>query len=186
MSLVTSSGKYLFWLYLVISGNYLGNLFGCRVQELFTNNMIVKNILGFLTFYFFVTLADASSPYSQTKRLVITLITYIVFILTTRMHHKYWIGMIIPLGISYILQIVKDTYKDNNTLVAIIDKVQLTLVILSFIILIIGVVYYYGEKKIEYGVNFSAIEFFIGKPTCKLNTKPQNVKTIDVFKRAFT
>ena len=40
---------------LLISGNYLGELFPCRVQQLFSKNMFVKHVLGLLSLMFFVT-----------------------------------------------------------------------------------------------------------------------------------
>ena len=36
--------------------NYLGEIFPCRVQQLFSNNMYVKHILGILSLMFFVVL----------------------------------------------------------------------------------------------------------------------------------
>ena len=46
--------KHLFVLYLIIAGNYLGELFGCKTQKMFQENMYFKHIIGFMTLYFFV------------------------------------------------------------------------------------------------------------------------------------
>ena len=40
---------------LLVSGNYIGELFSCSIQRSFTNNRIYKHILGVLTLYFFIT-----------------------------------------------------------------------------------------------------------------------------------
>ena len=44
--------KGLFLLFLIVSGNFIGNTLGCQIQDLFTNNMKVKEILVFLSIYF--------------------------------------------------------------------------------------------------------------------------------------
>ena len=52
---VSQMSKQLFFFILIISGNYLGELFTCGTQRLFQNNMYIKHLLGLMTMYFFVT-----------------------------------------------------------------------------------------------------------------------------------
>ena len=42
--------KGIFLFIFIISGNYLGELLGCRLINVLTNNMFIKHFLGFLTF----------------------------------------------------------------------------------------------------------------------------------------
>ena len=47
--------KGIFLFIFIISGNYLGELLGCRLIGILKNSIIIKHILGFLTL--FLTLA---------------------------------------------------------------------------------------------------------------------------------
>ena len=40
---------------LLISGNYIGELFSCGLQKSFSNNRIYKHILGFFSLYLVIT-----------------------------------------------------------------------------------------------------------------------------------
>lgn len=189
-NLLINGSKYLFVLYLVISGNYLGNLFGCKVQDIMNNNFIVKNLLGFLTFYFFVALVDTSNIYSMKKKLIISALIYIIFMMSTKTHYKFWYVFIISIGLSYILQLVKDdTNKDEEKKTEKynekIKTVQLYLVIIASISLILGFTYYLGEKKIEYGEDFEFSKFILGNPKCKGNILTYDQGFFDVLKTAF-
>ena len=44
----------LFLLYLIILGNYAGELLGCRVQEIFSELALAKHMIGIFTLYYFV------------------------------------------------------------------------------------------------------------------------------------
>ena len=45
--------KHIFILYLVISGNFIGNRFSCKLQKLLQNNMFFKHLIGFMLLFFF-------------------------------------------------------------------------------------------------------------------------------------
>jgi predicted ferric reductase len=182
--LLINGGKYLFILYLVISGNYLGNLFGCRVQDLFTNNMLVKHLLGFLTFYFFITVADSSNKYTLRNKFLISITVYLIFILSTKIHYKAWYVMIISLALVYILHLLKDE-KDDPEKQEQIKQAESFLVVIAAIVIVLGFIYYIGEKKIEYGKDFNLIQFILGAPSCKGNPLEHNKNLLEVMKTAF-
>lgn len=46
----------IFILLLIISANYLADLFPCRLRELLENNIYVKHLFGYLTLLFFVSI----------------------------------------------------------------------------------------------------------------------------------
>ena len=47
--------KQLFFFFLIVSGNYIGQLLSCNIQHKFTTNRYSTHILGLMTMYFFVT-----------------------------------------------------------------------------------------------------------------------------------
>ena len=179
MDLLNNSAKSLFVLYLMVSSNYLGQLFSCQVQNALNTYMVLKHILGFLTLYFFVSLTD-TSKYSPQLKLLFTLAIYLFFMISTKMESKLWISFISLLGFVYVLFIVKDLITDPK-MVEYISYIQSVLVISAIIILFIGFVYYLGEKKIEYKNDFSFSKFFIGTPVCKSYTPPINKSMSEIM-----
>lgn len=169
----TILAKSLFVFYLIVSGNYLGNLFGCKTQQVFNENMYVKHLLGFFTLYFFISLVETSDvvPTSLTDRFVFAFVVYIWFIISTRIEVKYWLVLIILLCIIYVLQLniesenkkeLPDSKKIEN-----ISKIQKIILYISVIITIIGFLIYLGEKKHEYKKSFNYSTFFSGVAKCK-------------------
>jgi hypothetical protein len=165
-------GKSLFIFYLIISSNFMINLFGCRIQYLFTHNMYLRHLLGFFVVYFFVSLDEPSSiiPLHPTKRMLFSLLVYIWFLITTRMSITFWIPFIVLLTLVYVVQI----YKEYETKQKTPDDVKIErmrkaqLYILGFVglLTIIGFIHYLGGKKYEYGNKFSYRRFIFEKPSC--------------------
>jgi hypothetical protein len=179
--------KSIFILYLLISGNFLANLLGCRTQEAFNNNMVLKHLLGFMTMYFFIVLVDTKSKWSDSPhtQLLFTLLFYFLFIITTRMDYDWWIIFIIGLSIVYILQVYKDHDKTTQEQREQLQKYQKYLTYTVFIIIIIGFLIYYGNKKAEYGKNFNILSFFLGKSKCSFDTNQIKLNDYQAFINAF-
>ena len=101
--------KAIFILYLMVSGNYIGTLFGCKIQTLFDNNMIVKHILGFATLYFFITLIEDSKSSDKDKSLVPphkklfnTAFIYFAFMMSSKMTIHFWLPFLLMIGGIYV------------------------------------------------------------------------------------
>ena len=97
----------LFIIYLLISCNFLANLFSCNLQQLLSENMYVKHIFGFLTMLFCIVFVD-SNIVKESKYIegfFYAIIFYIWFWLTTKTHLYTTIIILLLLLIVYILQI---------------------------------------------------------------------------------
>ena len=106
---------------------------------------------------------------------------------------KFWLPFIIMIGSIYILFIAKDyissVYKieegevqgEPPISIQTLTTMQNYLVISSIITLVVGFIYYIGEKKIEYGKDFTYYTFMIGNPTCKLDTPQMNKSFLDIL-----
>jgi len=180
--------KYLFVLYLTISGNYIGDLFGCRIRDLMNNSVPLKHILAFLTLYFFISLGDSTELSLKTKLLMSSAI-YLFFIMSTKLDTGLWLLFIgLLLGV-YVLSVINDHIEEYNQLsTETIKYYQYILSIAAFIVLLIGFVAYYGEKKKEYGADFNFGTFLLGKVECKGFT-PESAKNVNIFQKisyAFT
>lgn len=171
------NGFYLALIYLVIAGNYIGNLFGCRVQQLFKESMWLKHILGLFTTYFLIILSSAPTAYSSRETLVFTAAIYGWFFMTTKMHVRFWIPMILAVLGAYFVHVYtkQQTEKgepkpDGEPTQAVLKRFQQVAIAFAAVMTAVGVVVYYGEKKIEYGESFSTWTFWNGVPDCKFDS----------------
>jgi Ca2+/Na+ antiporter len=170
------NGFYLALVYLVISGNYLGNLFGCRVQQIFSQTMWLKHLLGLFTTYFLIILASPPEDYTHTQTLFFSIFIYVWFFFTTKMHVQFWIPMILCVMAAYCIYIYlkqrnqrKESEKED-TQTKLLDSLQDIATVAAGLLTIVGVAAYYGEKKIEYGKSFDTGTFWRGKHICKAKT----------------
>jgi hypothetical protein len=180
------NGFYLALVYLVISGNYLGNLFGCRVQQLFREEMWLKHLLGFFTAYFLIVLSTPPENYTSLQTIGLTAVIYAWFFLTTKMHVKLWIPMILAALVAYALYVYKKQSlasaegKEDPKVVEhreLVEKGQQVAVLFATIVTVLGVIAYYGEKKLEYGAEFDPWIFWTGVPECRFATPPVSIST---------
>jgi hypothetical protein len=176
----------------LMSANYLGEIFPCRVQKLFSNNMYVKHILGILSLMFFVVLTRPNL-YTSTNFIYVSLLFYGLFMFLSRLNYMVWFVVFGIFAIIYVLQIYLDRVEsetqmnrnkigDNTVTPDDEDKmpthdisenidtvitIQKYLFLLSIPITIVGFIHYLGEKKLEFGHNeFMYTRFFFGKPKC--------------------
>jgi hypothetical protein len=181
------NGFYLALVYLVISGNYLGNLFGCRTQQLFHESMWLKHVLGVFTTYFLIVLSTPPEGYSAVETMGLTGVIYFWFFLTTKMHVKFWIPMILTILATYGIYVYKKQAfpssptdsKDpkTNEKVEQLTNVQKAMVLFAGIVTVLGVVAYFGEKRLEYGEDFDTLTFWTGVPECRFATPPVSITT---------
>lgn len=166
--------KNLFILYLIIAANFLAQTFGCKTQYLLNNNMYAKHLIGFFTLFFFVILMSQNNTEDENlyfKKIGVTLILYILFILSTKTKGVYFNIFITLIGINYLINtyidsLDKDKFKER---IEKLKKYSKLIGRLSIIVLVIGVILYYNEKKIEYIGEFKINKFLFGNVDCRNN-----------------
>jgi hypothetical protein len=160
-------------LYLIICANFMVPLVSCDLQAIITDNIIVRHIIGLFTMIFFVRLNGPEK--SSFKNIIIdSIILYLWFIATTRITSEI-LYIIIPLAaIYFIIYIYETTLTSENNkdkkLGKNIESAKFWISRLLGVLIIIGVILYYGEKRLEYGSNFNIISFIFGKLSCKKYT----------------
>jgi hypothetical protein len=186
---ISNQTASLFVLYLILSANFLVPLFPCRAQSFLQGSMLSRHILGYLTMTFFVVLTNQKNPLEISKLFGMSFLLYLWFILTTRMDVYMFLALIILIGGAYILQLYENDLAEksaeNNQ--AAINKIQLAKKIIAGIALAvtgIGVVLYYGEKRIEYGTKFSHVNFILGSSVCR--GKSPDVSYAEILKNLFS
>jgi len=167
-----------FAIYLIISCNFLSDLLGCKFKKLLRENMYVKHIFGYLTLVFLVILTsvDINDEENLIKALIYSFVLYIWFICTTKTHIYTTITVLLIFFIMYVLSIrikILEKNIENDKNKEEIDKlnlVNLSLLIIAFVITFFGVLYYLmlqNNKLSRNSDEFSYITFFIGKHKCK-------------------
>jgi hypothetical protein len=191
-TLIDSKLFSIFIFILIVSANFLAEIFPCRLQNVLRNNMLFKHIFGFFTMIFFVVLSSNSNDKNILVIIKKSVLLYILFIFISKCHLYMFYFIIIFLGTAYIIDIVKqdniNKIENNKELnneeleynkkINYYDNILFILYILILISVFIGVILYMGEKKIEYKNNFNYFTFFIGKPTCKGESPNINLKNI--------
>ena len=97
----------------LMSANYLGEIFPCRVQTVFSNNMIVKHILGFLSLMFFVVLTRPNL-YTSTNFVYISVLFYGFFMFLSKLNYVVWFLVFGMFAIIYVLQIYLSQIESEN------------------------------------------------------------------------
>ena len=196
------SAMAIFIFLLIISGNYLGNLFPCQVQYQFENNMYLKHFLGFFTLLFFVILTLPEKYDEEGNKIpefrylgeIIKIcgFLYIFFLILSKTPYYIWLIVFILTAIVYLLELKKtdfvkenideseDSKKKETDLfgiknIAQINNIQNKLTFLGLIISIFGFFIYMGEKKFENKGKFNYLKFIFGSTKCKGKTKNNDV-----------
>lgn len=189
MKIISQSIISVALLYLIISANFLPEVLSCGMQRLLNNSQLAKHVAAFLTMYIFVTYTNAESkniahPLSLFKY---TIITYLLFIITTRIHIYYNIPIAILLTCILLLNLLhnfvirkRKEIRDKNDTDDIIlnnsfekyavynfDNIIMYFTYSIFIICGIGFIHYMIEKLYEHNFNWSWYKFIFGVNKCK-------------------
>ena len=175
---IVSIAKGLLFFYLIISGNYLGELLSCRIERLFADNMPTKHIIALISLYFFVIISDSRlSKINPIITVGLTLVLYVWFIISAKSESHFFILSLTILVLIAFMQIYheyleKRKDKLNNVeqqIYKYINSIQIACLIIIVIITIIGFLTYLGMKKTEYKHNWSWRLFLLGRSKCKDN-----------------
>ena len=169
--------KELFFFFLIVSGNYIAEIFSCNIQKKFSQDRITKHFLGLMTIYFFVTYVDEDKFRKPIWAFLTAFALYIWFIMISLTAHKYTLIIISIIFFIYVSNNIFNYYanenKNDNQELEKIKKnkqiFQLVLFIIAIIMTIYGFLVYLGQKKTEYGKNFNFKTFFMGTSQCKFN-----------------
>jgi len=166
----------VFVLYLIISSNLLAQLFSCRLQQMLNNSMFAKHFIGYMTLLFFVVLSSGDT-YSTTSAILCSLYLYIIFWFSTRISFEYFIVFLSLTATLYIIHLYQKEAGEQTS-----RRLEITRDVIQwfmFVVLVVGFVFYWIEKKIEYKNKFSTLTFILGRPVCK--NKSPTVSTDKVF-----
>lgn len=159
--------KSLFLLFLVVSGNYIGELLGCKTQKLLSENIFMKHIVLLCLIFFTINLISdkVPHPFEIAKK---TLLLWLFYLILTKMDLKFTLVVLFLLFSLYIFDEYQN-YLDKNKEEydkEKYDKYKLYLQYLIMCLMIIGFVSYFLKQKKEHRKNFDIVKFLLGKVNC--------------------
>jgi len=201
MELESVSVYNIFIFFLIISSNYLGELFPCRIQKLLSSNMLFKHLFGFFTLSFFVVLTDKTATSERFKYVISrSFMIYCIFLVFVKTQiHFFGFALLIALIIYMINVNINELnheikhhdkgesdqiiFTNDDTLISTLIKINKIATYIFYTTIVIGFLIYMGEKKIEYKNKFNYLTFVFGKPNCK--GKSPNTTIFKAIKTAF-
>lgn len=182
---------------LIISGNFLAQLFPCKIQEALTHNILLKHFFGFATLFFFGILAIPEL--ANISGMISSIVLYIVFLINAKTKYQFWIAAFLLYSFIYFLHIVKKEYtsyidnedtsiddakmfESRNRYITIAQYISMVFI---SIFTLIGMIIYMGEKKNEYGNKFDYFTFFLGRPSCR-GSNPKAISMLRAIEIAVT
>jgi hypothetical protein len=181
---MTALATSVFGVYMLLAANFLPELIGCRFQTVLKSSMAAKHAVCYLLTVFLVIFVNPKFANQHIlSAIVISVIVYVWFIMTTRASVPFALASISLLVVVYILNIrasnQQDDAESDYSSKARTERIQLVLVVLAFLITVTGFVLYVYEKYNEYGSSFSWRLFLLGQTSCR-NYTPEYAK-VKVF-----
>ena len=178
MELNLSIGKVLLLTYIIIASSYCSNLFSNGLKQAIENNKFAQHLILILLILSLIILFGnpfkiGLSSSSIIDTLIITLLIYVWFILTTKLDLSWNIAIIILLVIYFLFESkyssdldlqLKDVNVPNDI------KLELTqtfimhnniILVAIFGVTLIGTLFYSNEKQVQYGGGYSFLNFWL-------------------------
>ena len=177
MDLNFSIGRIILLTYIIIASSYCTNLFSNGLKKSIESNRAAQHLI--LIIFIMSLMIIFGNPFvveiasnQQINIVIMSLLVYVWFIMTTKLDLTWNIGILIILTIYFLFEsrkindynlLIKDINVDNNSKQQILDsyiQMQKYLLISLFGITTIGTIFYANEKQEQYGGGFSIVKFF--------------------------
>lgn len=158
IKLISSLAIFLF----IIAGNYVGDLYSCKLRKLFNDSMLSKHIIGYFILLLFVGITQ--EDLNVKNKMLFSGGLYLIFIIIMRA--PYYISLFS--GIAIIIMYLIDLYIidlrkiEDNLSVEMYKKINKNLFIFTLISSTVGIVVFIRQMKVKYKNKFSIYNFLIG------------------------
>jgi hypothetical protein len=176
MDINFSIGKILLLTYIIIASSYCSDLFSNGLKKAIQENKYAQHIILIILI---VTLMFCfGNPFSvqitsnqHFNVLIMSLLVYVWFIMTTKLDLTWNIGILVLLTIYFLFEskyvseyniLLKDqvvNLETKNNLINTYMSTQKYLLVSIFGVTLIGTLIYANEKKEQYGGNFNMGDF---------------------------
>jgi len=174
------TGPAIVLLYLIISSNFIADIFGCTLRKLLRKNTLVKHGLAYLTMLLFVTATtDWSQDYAFGNLMGYSFSYYFIFVLTTRLPFRILIPVLFLFTCMYYIEIYKTTLLKGNDagqtplsevrnmyVFQDIRKYQQLFLNAALLLIFVGFIVYFRNKQALFGRKFHIFNFFSAGQKC--------------------
>lgn len=177
MDINFSIGRIVLLTYVILASQYCSNLFSHGLKEAIESNRMVQHLILIilimaLMIVFGNPLGVEFTNNQQFNIIIMTLLVYVWFIMTTKLDLGWNVAILIILTIYFLYEskkisdyklILSDPNLDDikkKELFDSFDNLQKMLLITIFGVTIAGTLLYVNEKQIQYGGGFSMYRFF--------------------------
>lgn len=172
-----SIGRIVLLTYIILASQYCSNLFSHGLKEAIENNRMVQHLILLilimaLMIVFGNPLGVEFTNNEQFNTVIMSLLVYVWFIMTTKLDLTWNVSILIILTIYFLYEskkvsdykiILADPNLDSikkKELFDSFDKLQKYLLLTIFGVTIAGTLLYANEKQVQYGGGFSMYRFF--------------------------
>ena len=106
--MITKLSDSLMLFYIIMVASYFTNFLSCDLQRLFTNNLLAKHIIAFISAFFLITLVEDANVESLPEMLKLTVIIYAVYILSTKTKAFIILPVLMVLFIDQMIKVQVD------------------------------------------------------------------------------
>jgi hypothetical protein len=177
MDINFSVGRIILLTYVILASQYCSNLFSHGLKEAIESNRMVQHLILIilimsLMIIFGNPLKIEFTNNEQFNIIIMTLLVYVWFILTTKLDLSWNVAILIILTIYFLYEskkiseykiILSDPTLENSKKKELFDNyynLQKYLLLTIFGITIAGTFIYAGEKQVQYGGGFNFYKFF--------------------------
>lgn len=163
--------KLLLLYYLLSYSSVTENLLSKQMKTLIEDNRLIQHLIGLLTMIVLISLLNYDL--TNTKIVIYGLITYILFILSTKLDIHWNIIILSLLFVMYLYEHnlnlkqqelsfdkILNNDEKNNIFVILNNKKHMFIGLIG-LFLIIGVYLYLNKKDVQYGGGFNWINFLL-------------------------
>jgi Ca2+/Na+ antiporter len=155
-------------------GGFITDRMGCQLQKFLKNSVLSQHILTLFTFYLIITVSQQDFIH-PIENCILTLQAYIFYILFTKMNLTMTMIVCVLLFIVFVITYTKEynneklSDEDPNKKYNIqkLENIKQIIIKLIYILVLMGAVLYFLDKKKEYKNKFNFITFILGVQKCK-------------------
>ena len=171
IKLISSLAIFLF----IIGGNYVGDLYSCKLRKLFNDSMISKHIIGYFILLLFVGITQEELDVKQ--KMAFSGFLYTMFIIIMRA--PYYISLLsgIAIIIMYLIELyITDLRKINDTAsIELYKRINENLFAITLVSSLVGIIIFVRQMKLKYKDKFSIYNFLVGSRDQECFSESDNI-----------
>jgi hypothetical protein len=154
----------------IISGNFVSDVFSCSLRKLLQDNILIKHLVAFFILLLFVGLEDTETTMINKIYMSLGLYAWFIFI----MRSPLIVSTIVTVSIvaMYTIQGFITDYENIGENTDFLIQTRNTIFVCSFLLSLIGFIYFTLQNRIMFKNDFSIYKFIVGlnnKECFKLN-----------------